>query len=161
MEVGERVVGAVGSADERPQAADAGDTVAGARRLQELRRHPGARRRRHDASNAGEIVALLGENGAGKSTLIKIFAGVYTLDEGEHRFRGADATHALRRLPIAFIHQDLGLIDWMTVAENICLTLGYPRRLGMIDQDAARAPRRASRWTSSAPTSIPTCASRA
>ena len=32
------------------------------------------------------------------------------------------------RLPIAFIHQDLGLIDWMTVAENICLTLGFPRR---------------------------------
>ena len=38
-------------------------------------------------------------------------------------------THAVRRLPIAFIHQDLGLIDWMTVAENICLTLGYPRRV--------------------------------
>ena len=43
-------------------------------------------------------------------------------------FRGRDVTNSLRRLPIAFIHQDLGLIDWMTVAENICLTLGYPRR---------------------------------
>ena len=42
------------------------------------------------------------------------------------------------RLPIAFIHQDLGLIDWMTVAENICMTLGFPRRLGMIDRAAAR-----------------------
>ena len=46
-------------------------------------------------------------------------------------------------MPIAFIHQDLGLIDWMTVAENICMTLGFPRRLGMIDWDAAR--RRAAR----------------
>ena len=107
----------------------------------------------------GEILALLGENGAGKSTLIKILAGVYTLDAGQVSFRGADVTYGLRRLPIAFIHQDLGLIDWMTVAENICMTLGFPRRLGMIDQDAARAAPR-SRWTRSAPTSIPTRASR-
>jgi ribose transport system ATP-binding protein len=88
--------------------------------------------------NAGEILALLGENGAGKSTLIKILAGVYTLDKGNVTFRGADVTGALRRLPIAFIHQDLGLIDWMTVAENICLTLGFPRRRGVIDRNAAR-----------------------
>ena len=88
--------------------------------------------------NAGEIVALLGENGAGKSTLIKILASVYSLDQGTVRYRGRDATQSMRRLPIAFIHQDLGLIDWMTVAENICLTLGYPRRLGMIDWPAAR-----------------------
>ena len=89
--------------------------------------------------NAGEIVALLGENGAGKSTLIKILAGVYTLDSGNVMFRGQDVTLSLRRLPIAFIHQDLGLIEWMTVAENICLTLGYPRRFGIVDWNAARA----------------------
>ncbi len=92
--------------------------------------------------NAGEILALLGENGAGKSTLIKILAGVYALDDGSVTFRGADVTASLRRLPIAFIHQDLGLIEWMTVAENICLTLGFPRRLGLVDWEAAR--RRAS-----------------
>ena len=109
---------------------------------------------------AGEILALLGENGAGKSTLIKILAGVYTLDAGEVRFRGADVTSSLRRLPIAFIHQDLGLIDWMTVAENICLTLGFPRRLGLIDWDAARRRAADARSKRSAPTSIPTCASR-
>ncbi len=88
--------------------------------------------------HAGEIVALLGENGAGKSTLIKILANVYTLDEGSVTYRGRDATNLLRRLPISFIHQDLGLIDWMTVAENICLTLGYPRRAGMVNWRAAR-----------------------
>ena len=87
---------------------------------------------------AGEILALLGENGAGKSTLIKILAEVYTLDKGTVTFRGADVTSSLRHLPIAFIHQDLGLIDWMTVAENICLTLGFPRRHGLIDWAAAR-----------------------
>jgi ribose transport system ATP-binding protein len=88
--------------------------------------------------NAGEVVALLGENGAGKSTLIKILAGVHVLDKGSVTFRGADVTSSLRRLPIAFIHQDLGLIDWMTVAENICLTLGFPRRRGLVDRAAAR-----------------------
>jgi ribose transport system ATP-binding protein len=89
---------------------------------------------------AGEIVALLGENGAGKSTLIKILAGVHPLDAGAITYRGRDAAGAaaLRRLPIAFIHQDLGLIEWMTVAENISLMLGFPRRLGLIDWKAAR-----------------------
>ena len=47
-------------------------------------------------------------------------------------------THAVRRMPIAFIHQDLGLIDWMTVAENICLTLGYSGRCGLIEWSWAR-----------------------
>jgi ribose transport system ATP-binding protein len=86
----------------------------------------------------GEIVALLGENGAGKSTLIKALAGVHTLDTGSIRFRGHDTPEGLRGLPIAFIHQDLGLIEWMTVAENICLALGYPRRLGLVDWNEAR-----------------------
>jgi len=89
---------------------------------------------------AGEIVALLGENGAGKSTLIKILAGIHPLDAGTIRYRDRDAAGpaALRRLPIAFIHQDLGLIEWMTVAENISLMLGFPRRLGLIDWNATR-----------------------
>ena len=95
------------------------------------------------AVKAGEILALLGENGAGKSTLIKILAGVHALDSGSVIFRGQDVTSSLRRLPIAFIHQDLGLIDWMTVAENTCLTLGYPHRLGLVDWKDAR--RRAAR----------------
>src|SRR6478672_9194920 len=90
---------------------------------------------------AGEIVALLGENGAGKSTLIKILAGVHPLDAGSITYRGHAVAHGtgLRRLPIAFIHQDLGLIEWMTVAENISLMLGFPRRFGLIDWNAARA----------------------
>jgi ribose transport system ATP-binding protein len=91
----------------------------------------------------GEIVALLGENGAGKSTLIKILASVHAADAGAIRWQGQAVTEHLRRLPIAFIHQDLGLIEWMTVAENICLALGYPRRFGIVDWCAAR--RRAAR----------------
>jgi ribose transport system ATP-binding protein len=92
----------------------------------------------------GEVLVLLGENGAGKSTLIKILAGVHTLDHGTISYNGQSHTHSVRRMPISFIHQDLGLIEWMTVTENICLTLGYPRRLGMIDWKAARKRSRAA-----------------
>ena len=86
----------------------------------------------------GEVVALLGENGAGKSTLIKILAGVYGADQGAISYKNVDMTHAVRRMPISFIHQDLGLIDWMTVTENICLTLGYSKKFGMIEWSWAR-----------------------
>ena len=74
----------------------------------------------------GEIHALVGENGAGKSTLIKILAGVHTADAGEISIGGTPlASYA--RPPIAFIHQDLGLVGSMTVAENIAIVAGYPR----------------------------------
>jgi ribose transport system ATP-binding protein len=82
---------------------------------------------------AGEIVALLGENGAGKSTLIKILAGVYRSESGELLFRGERADPSAWQGSVAFIHQDLALIDWMTVAENMMLAMGYPRRFGLID----------------------------
>ena len=91
------------------------------------------------SADRGEIVALLGENGAGKSTLIKILAGVVALDDGTISYAGRDHTHSPRQMPIAFIHQDLGLIDWMTVSENICLSLGYPKRLGFLNWSDARA----------------------
>ena len=73
----------------------------------------------------GEVVALAGENGAGKSTLMKILGGIYQPDEGrvfvngkEVEFRGvADATgHG-----IAFVHQELNVLDNLTVAENVFL----------------------------------------
>src|SRR6202162_1571146 len=75
----------------------------------------------------GEVHALLGQNGAGKSTLIKILAGVYEADAGEILFAGKPAHPGTDALPIAFIHQDLGLVEWMTVAENVALQTGYPR----------------------------------
>ncbi len=74
---------------------------------------------------AGRIVALLGENGAGKSTLIKMLAGVYRRDGGTIRFAGRDVDQPGGRAGLAFIHQDLGLIEWMTVAENMALGYGF------------------------------------
>lgn len=86
----------------------------------------------------GRCVALLGENGAGKSTLIKTLAGINKKTSGEIIFKNEsieDATDLNRsgKSPIAFIHQDLGLIEWMTVTENIGLTLGFPKKWGLIN----------------------------
>ena len=84
----------------------------------------------------GEVHALLGQNGAGKSTLIKVLAGVYASDRGEICINGRIVDTKSRDLPIAFIHQDLGLVDTMTVAENIARLAGYARRFGLIDWPA-------------------------
>ncbi len=81
---------------------------------------------------AGEVHALLGGNGAGKSTLIKVLAGVNRPDSGRILLDGASVDPMMQALPVAFIHQDLALVDWMNVAENIALAAGYPRRRGLI-----------------------------
>ncbi|MFC7501625.1 ATP-binding cassette domain-containing protein, partial [Nocardioides sp. GCM10030258] len=75
---------------------------------------------------AGEIHCLLGQNGSGKSTLIKILAGYHTPQAGASaRVFGRDlhfgSPPSGHDLGIRFIHQDLGLIDTLTVAENLRL----------------------------------------
>jgi len=96
----------------------------------------------------GEIVALLGENGAGKSTLIKTLGGIYAPDSGQVLVDGAPYKHISGKLAakqaVAFIHQDLGLIEWMSVAENIALAVGYSKRGGRIDWPATEARARAA-----------------
>ena len=88
----------------------------------------------------GEVHALLGQNGAGKATLIKILAGVYSADSGDMAFAGRDVQPGTDTLPIAFIHQDLGLVDWMTIAENVAIQTGYPRsRFGLVSWRRVRA----------------------
>ncbi|MFD1557483.1 sugar ABC transporter ATP-binding protein [Paraburkholderia silviterrae] len=89
----------------------------------------------HDVSfdvYPGEIVALLGENGAGKSTLIKILAGVHAPSSGNLLFRGEPVDARAMHGRIAFVHQDLGLIDWMTVAENMALATTFCSKRGLI-----------------------------
>jgi ribose transport system ATP-binding protein len=82
--------------------------------------------------HAGSVLALLGPNGAGKSTLIKVLAGVHHADSGRITVDGHPlGSHAASR-NMSFIHQDLGLVEWMTVAENVALSTGYPRRAGLV-----------------------------
>jgi ribose transport system ATP-binding protein len=87
----------------------------------------------------GEIVGLLGENGAGKSTLIKILSGVYQPDAGTILLHGQPVSisspHAAQQLGIITIHQELALVPYLSVAENIFLNR-EPRRIaavGMVD----------------------------
>jgi ribose transport system ATP-binding protein len=92
---------------------------------------------------AGEIVALLGENGAGKSTLIKALAGIHKPDEGRILFKGADYVHSAPKpnvkQRVSFIHQDLGLVEWMSVSENVGLAQGFSRKGRLIDWKATEA----------------------
>lgn len=85
---------------------------------------------------AGEVHALLGENGAGKSTLIKILGGIYSMDEGEIRIEGKPVTintvDDAKDNCISIIHQELVLVPYLTVAENIFLGR-EPRKRGLVD----------------------------
>ena len=73
--------------------------------------------------NAGEVHALIGENGAGKSTLMKILSGVYSKDGGSVIFDGKEInvrnTLEAQHLGISIIHQEINLMQDLTVAENI------------------------------------------
>ncbi|WP_371673738.1 sugar ABC transporter ATP-binding protein [Streptomyces sp. NBC_00289] len=82
--------------------------------------------------HGGSVLALLGHNGAGKSTLIKVLAGVYRADEGQVTVAGHPLGSDAAAAETSFIHQDLGLVEWMTVGENIALGTGYPRRAGLV-----------------------------
>ena len=86
----------------------------------------------------GEVLALLGQNGAGKSTIIKMLAGVYMPSGGDILLSGQPlSSYSKKDMPIAFIHQDLGLVDWMTVTENLSFGMQFPRRGPFIDWKAA------------------------
>ena len=85
----------------------------------------------------GEVHALVGENGAGKSTLMKILAGIYQPNSGELYFKGSrvetfSPQHA-QRLGIGLIHQELSLLPYMSVAENIFLGREPLRSVGLVD----------------------------
>ncbi len=85
----------------------------------------------------GEVHALLGENGAGKSTLIKVLGGIYSADQGEIVINGKtvtiDSVKAAQENGIAIIHQELVLVPYMTVAENIFLGR-EPMKGGFVDK---------------------------
>jgi ABC-type sugar transport system ATPase subunit len=85
-----------------------------------------------------EIMGLCGENGAGKSTLMKILAGIYGYDAGELVFKGNPIRRGatpleMQHLGISMIHQELNLLDELTVAQNIFLCREPRVGLGLID----------------------------
>jgi ribose transport system ATP-binding protein len=92
---------------------------------------------------AGEVMALLGENGAGKSTLMKILSGGYARTAGEIVFEGQPlelrGPRDAQQNGISIIHQELNLVQELSIAENIALGREPVTRLGTIDWKALHA----------------------
>ena len=73
----------------------------------------------------GEIRALIGENGAGKTTLMNILGGVLRQDAGEIRIDGRNVAFSAPKdsldAGVAFIHQELNLVNDLNIYENLFL----------------------------------------
>lgn len=86
----------------------------------------------------GEIHALLGENGAGKSTLMNILTGVVPMDEGRIVFDGKvysqPTIREMEQAGIAFVHQELSVINDLTVYENIFLNRELENKWHILDK---------------------------
>ncbi|MEO7311211.1 MAG: sugar ABC transporter ATP-binding protein [Chitinophagaceae bacterium] len=86
----------------------------------------------------GKVNAIIGENGAGKSTLMKILSGVYADFEGRILYKGQPVSFANPKAAqdcgIAIIHQELNLIPYLSITENIFLGREIVNRWGMMDK---------------------------
>jgi ABC-type sugar transport system ATPase subunit len=90
----------------------------------------------HIRLSPGEVVGFVGKNGAGKSTVIKMLAGVAQPDAGAILLDGQPIAprdpHHANTLGMAFVFQELAVAPNLTVAENVELGLGFPRRAGAL-----------------------------
>src|SRR5687767_13071945 len=90
----------------------------------------------------GEIHALMGENGAGKSTLIKVLTGVHRRDGGQMLLDGSEidprSPSEAEAHGISTVYQEVNLIPYLSVAENICLGR-QPTRFGLVNWKAMAA----------------------
>ena len=90
----------------------------------------------------GKVNAIVGENGAGKSTLMKILSGVYSEYEGKVLYKNRPVSFSNVReaqdCGIAIIHQELNLIPYLTIQENIFLGREMVNNWGMLDKKSMR-----------------------
>ena len=90
----------------------------------------------HIEVEEGEIHALLGENGAGKSTLMNVLTGVIPADSGTISFNGKEypnpTIQAMESAGIAFVHQELNVINDLSVSDNIFLCRELKNKFGLI-----------------------------
>lgn len=88
---------------------------------------------------AGEVHALMGENGAGKSTLMKVLCGIHERDGGTIELFGRQVHFKnisdSQKAGIAIIHQELNMMNHLSVAQNIYIGR-EPMKCGVIIDDA-------------------------
>lgn len=93
----------------------------------------------------GEVHGLIGVNGSGKSTLVKVLAGYHAPDGGDMELWGEAVTVTAggnSASGMAVIHQDLGLVPDLSVAENMMVSVGFGERAGVIRRIDWRAEKR-------------------
>ena len=92
--------------------------------------------------HAGKVNAIIGENGAGKSTLMKILSGVYAEYDGRIIYKNQPVRFQNPRQAqsagIAIIHQELNLIPYLSITENIFLGCEIITTWGTLDKRQMR-----------------------
>jgi simple sugar transport system ATP-binding protein len=113
----------------------------------------------------GEVTAIVGDNGAGKSTLIRCISGIHRPNEGEISFEGAPTNYKspedAREAGIETVHQNLALVEDLTVWQNLFLNREITRGLGpfrFLDRAAMR--RRAQEMVAGLAVNVPAVGSR-
>jgi simple sugar transport system ATP-binding protein len=113
----------------------------------------------------GEVTAIVGDNGAGKSTLVRCVSGVHTPDSGTIEFDGQivhfKSPHDAREAGIETVHQNLALVEELTVWQNLFLNREIVRRFGPVALLNRRAMRsRAEQMVSALAVNVPAVDSR-
>ncbi|WP_314679507.1 sugar ABC transporter ATP-binding protein [uncultured Granulicatella sp.] len=90
---------------------------------------------------AGEVHALMGENGAGKSTLMKVLTGIHKPNEGTIHYNGKQVEYSKPKEAmddgIVIVHQELNMMNDLTVAQNIFIGREEISQGLFIDDNAA------------------------
>ncbi len=80
----------------------------------------------------GEILAIMGESGSGKSTLLNLISGVIKASSGEILFQNKAVDSYIK----AYVPQNLGLLPWKKVRDNIFLVKKINQSLGISENEA-------------------------
>ena len=90
---------------------------------------------------AGEVHAMMGENGAGKSTLMKVLTGIHDANEGTIHYNGKQVAYSKPKEAmedgIVIVHQELNMMNHLTVAQNIFIGREEFRHNWLIDDGAS------------------------
>jgi len=113
----------------------------------------------------GEVTAIVGDNGAGKSTVVRCISGIHKADSGEIEYDGSPVSfhnpEAAREAGIETVHQNLALVDDLTVWQNLYLNREIVHGIGPVALLDRRAMRKgAQEMVSTLAVNVPAVSSR-